>query len=163
MNIVNGFPADVGEMIEGCELDSLSFTRLRYRNPWELLVGKFHKGPVTVVGDAMHVMGPFLGQGGSAAMEDAVVLARNLAQKFSTPDESEKGRQVMSHHRIVEEAFDQYVNERRMRIVRLSTQTYLIGVILGTKSSVVKFIAIIILVVLFRDQTAHTKYDCGKL
>lgn len=30
----------------------------------------------------MHVMGPFLGQGGSAALEDAVVLARCLGRQY---------------------------------------------------------------------------------
>ncbi|GJS00078.1 monooxygenase 1 [Tanacetum coccineum] len=41
--------------------------------------GKFCKERVVVAGDAMHVMGLFLGQGGSAGLEDAVVLARNMA------------------------------------------------------------------------------------
>ncbi|KAH7849059.1 hypothetical protein Vadar_012359 [Vaccinium darrowii] len=43
---------------------------------------KFRKGTVTIAGDAMHVMGPFLGQGGSAALEDTIVLARCLSHKF---------------------------------------------------------------------------------
>ncbi|KAL2520326.1 monooxygenase 1 [Forsythia ovata] len=80
-SIVTGFPSDVIEMIEGAEMDSLSLTHLRHRTPWDLLLTTFRKGTVTVAGDAMHVMGPFLGQGGSAALEDAVVLARCLAQK----------------------------------------------------------------------------------
>ncbi|CAI9114982.1 OLC1v1015812C2 [Oldenlandia corymbosa var. corymbosa] len=159
LKMITGFPADVGEMIEKSDLETLSFTHLRYRHPWEILVGKFHKGPVTVLGDAMHVMGPFLGQGGSAALEDAVVLARNLAQKLN---QSDGGRLIMNHKKI-EEAFDEYVKERRMRIMRLSTQTYLFGVILGSTSSFVKFIAIVIVIFVFRDRRAHTKYDCGKL
>ncbi|CAI9114993.1 OLC1v1015823C1 [Oldenlandia corymbosa var. corymbosa] len=162
LKMLKDFPADTIEMIKKSDTDSLSFTRLRYRHPWEILVGKFYKGSVAVLGDAMHVMGPFLGQGGSAALEDAVVLARNMGQKISFLGKSE-GTQPVSSHMQIEEAFDQYVRERRKRIVQLSLQTYLIGVIVGSTSSAAKFIAIVILVICFRDQNAHSKYDCGKL
>ncbi|GLK71197.1 FAD-dependent monooxygenase [Ancylobacter dichloromethanicus] len=40
-------------------------------------------GPVTLLGDAAHAMPPFLAQGAAQAIEDAMVLARELA---STPD-----------------------------------------------------------------------------
>ena len=53
-------------MIEDSDVESLSPTHVRYRAPWNLLLGKFRKGTVIVAGDAMHVMGPFLGQGGAA-------------------------------------------------------------------------------------------------
>lgn len=80
---ITGFPAELIEIVKKCDLDSLTLTRIRYRTPWDILLGNFRKGTVIVAGDAMHVMGPFLGQGGSAALEDAVVLARNLAQAMS--------------------------------------------------------------------------------
>ncbi|MGW1095027.1 FAD-dependent monooxygenase [Streptomyces sp. NPDC002455] len=41
----------------------------------------FHRGRTVLVGDAAHAMGPFLGQGGNQAVEDAVVLAHHV-----TPD-----------------------------------------------------------------------------
>ena len=155
LQTIIGFPTDMIEMIEGCDLDSLSLTHLRYRPPWEILVGRFCRGPVTVAGDAMHVMGPFLGQGGSAGIEDAVVLARNVAQKLGSDG---CGREL---HKI-DKAFHQYVEERRMRVLGLSTQTYLTGVI-PTASPMVKFIAVILMNILFSDQSSHTKYDCGRL
>ncbi|KAI7736365.1 hypothetical protein M8C21_014197, partial [Ambrosia artemisiifolia] len=68
-------------------------------------------GTVTVAGDAMHVMGPFLGQGGSAGLEDAVVLARTMAQLDLNSVAS--GSKVKVHE--VEEAFNLYVKQRRMR------------------------------------------------
>ncbi|KAF7139058.1 hypothetical protein RHSIM_Rhsim07G0130300 [Rhododendron simsii] len=40
---------------------------------------KFGEGSVTVVGDAMYAMGPFIAQGGNASLEDAVVFARCFA------------------------------------------------------------------------------------
>ncbi|MCI94748.1 zeaxanthin epoxidase chloroplastic-like, partial [Trifolium medium] len=57
----------------------------------------------------MHATGPFIAQGGSASIEDAIVLARCLAQKMHTT------KNTMIERSIVEEAFDKYVKERRMR------------------------------------------------
>ena len=143
------------ELIKDTDYETLSFTRIRYRRPWDLLLGSFCKGTVTVAGDAMHVMGPFIGQGGSAGLEDAIVLARNLANKMSmTPTDP----------RSIEEALDQYVKERRMRIVRMSTQTYLTGKLITESTPLlVKFACIILMILLFRDASGHTKYDCGTL
>ncbi|XP_058195654.1 monooxygenase 1-like isoform X1 [Rhododendron vialii] len=163
---IDGFPPEVAQLIEDSELESLSLTRLRYRAPWDLLLGKFRKGTVTVAGDAMHVMGPFLGQGGSAALEDAIVLARCLSRKFVNPVDrvpnSERETTRMMMIREVGEAIDQYVKERRMRVVRLSMHTYLIGSLLKPSSLLVKFACIVFMVVFFRNAN-HTRYDCGLL
>lgn len=155
LSLVKGFPKEVSEMVINSDLDSLCSTRLRYRAPWDLLLGNFRKGTVTVAGDAMHVMGPFLGQGGSAGLEDAIVLARSLAKKISrTPTDSA----------IIIEALDQYVRDRRMRIVRLSTQTYLTGLLITESTSLlVKLACIVLTVILFRNASYQTTYDCGTL
>lgn len=143
------------ELIKGTEPESLSFTRIRYRAPWDILLGNFRKGTVTVAGDAMHVMGPFIGQGGSAGLEDAIVLARNLAKKMSSTSTDPSS---------IGEALDQYVKERRMRLVRMSTQTYLTGKLITQSTPLlVKLACIILMVILFRDASGHTKYDCGTL
>ncbi|KAL7177250.1 hypothetical protein ACSBR2_030570 [Camellia fascicularis] len=42
------------EMIQNCDVDSLTFNGTQYRAPWELLNARFRKGTVTVAGDAMH-------------------------------------------------------------------------------------------------------------
>lgn len=148
-------------MITNSDSESLSLTRLRYRAPWEILVGSFRKGTVTVAGDAMHVMGPFLGQGGSAGIEDSIVLARCLAQKMHEIDVKTDGRQLIVHK--VGEAFDEYVKERRMRLMWLSTQTYLCSLLVKPPSLLVGFVCNILLRALFCDSTAHTQYDCGRL
>ncbi|KAG6659126.1 hypothetical protein CIPAW_03G011600 [Carya illinoinensis] len=111
----------------------------------------FRKGSVTVAGDAMHVMDPLVAQGGSASIEDGVVLARCLAQKsrinfFFTADFGE--------------ALDQYVKERRMRVVWLSSLHTLID---STPPLLVRIICTILLMLLFSDYAAHTQYDCGRL
>ncbi|XVE92145.1 hypothetical protein REPUB_Repub01dG0071900 [Reevesia pubescens] len=115
--------------------------------------GTFRRGTVTVAGDAMHVMGPFLGQGGSAAMEDAVVLARSLALNMKEQIGTQK----------VEEALDAYMKERRMRLLGLSAQTDLNGLMLDTSSLLVKFVIICLILVLFSNPIGHSKYDCGSL
>ncbi|KAI8004641.1 Monooxygenase 1 [Camellia lanceoleosa] len=143
---VKGFPREMLEMIQNCDVDSLTFNGIRYRVPWELLNARFRKGTVTVAGDAMHVMGPFLGQGGSIALEDAIVLARCLATQ-----------------RRAEVALDQYIGERRMRLVQISTKTYVVGTLLETLSVVVKLLCIVLMVIFFCERLGHTRYDCGDL
>nr|GMD26148.1 FAD-dependent urate hydroxylase-like [Ipomoea batatas] len=154
------FPAEVQEMMERCSVELLTFTHLKYRSPWEILLGKFHKGTITVAGDAMHVMGPFLAQGGSAGIEDAVVLGRSLAKIKDDLSKSDESEEVASK---VGEAFDEYVKERRMRVAGLSTQTYLIGVLWEERSPLVKLGAMIARAVLFSNRGAHVDYDCGRL
>ncbi|KAI6673386.1 hypothetical protein NL676_001292 [Syzygium grande] len=152
-----GFPAEILEMIENSEPDSLSLTRTRYRAPWDVLLGSFRKGTVTVAGDAMHVMGPFLGQGGSAALEDAIVLARCLAPSMISLGHGESSREKIGG------ALDSYISERRTRLVRLSVQTYTIGSLIESTSLVVKLICILVIILFFRDRLGHARYDCGRL
>ncbi|CAL9004633.1 unnamed protein product [Prunus brigantina] len=158
LDSVESFPTSIIEMAKNCELDSLHLTEyLRYHAPWDTLRRRFREGTVVLAGDAMHAMGPFLAQGGSACLEDAVVLARCLARTIHI-DRNARGTKMQ-----VEEAFDEYLKERKMRILRLSLQMYLIGKMLDASSQFVKFICIILLAVLFSDSHGHTRYDCGSL
>ncbi|MFS7910487.1 putative zeaxanthin epoxidase [Helianthus anomalus] len=116
----------------------------------------FCKGSVMVAGDAVHVMGPFIGQGGSAGLEDVVVLARTMAQLGL-----KSGSKITVH--CVEQAYNQFVKQRRMRVVRLSLQTYLTGMLWTTTSLLRKIIYIMLLFLLFHNQTSQTTYDCGEL
>lgn len=156
----SSFPKETIEMIKDCDMTSLSLTHLWYRPAWEILLGTFRKGTVTVAGDSMHVMGPFLGQGGSAAMEDAIALARCLAHKIH----GEIGLEGKDGPRKeVEEAMELYVKERRMRLVRLSAQAYVTGLMLGSASMISKLLLLALIIVLFQDPLHHTRYDCGRL
>ncbi|XP_015170254.1 LOW QUALITY PROTEIN: 3-hydroxybenzoate 6-hydroxylase 1-like [Solanum tuberosum] len=151
MEAVSGHPAYVQEMIEKCDLDSLSFAHLKYRAPWDLMFGNFREKTVTVAGDAMHVMGPFLGQGGSLGIEDAVVLGRNLAKTINGS--------CFDH----EEALDQYIKERKMRVVKLATQSYLTALLIENRPMLTKIVVVAVMAIFFRNQSAHTQYDCGLL
>ncbi|KDO51363.1 hypothetical protein CISIN_1g048694mg, partial [Citrus sinensis] len=105
LETIKNFPAEKLRNGKDCDLSSLSFTHFRYRAPWDILLGRLQKGTVTVAGDSMHVMAPFIGQGGSAGIEDAVVLARCLA------------RNTMPQYEKIGEALDEYVKERRTRLL----------------------------------------------
>ncbi|XP_050236584.1 monooxygenase 1-like isoform X2 [Mercurialis annua] len=162
LDSIRNFPTERLEMVKNCDVASLSLTQLRYRTPWEILLGKFRTGTVTVAGDAMHIMGPFIGQGGSAALEDAIVIARCLSWKMLEADQLEdSSKQIMSGK--IGEAFEMYVKERRMRLVWLSAHTYLFGSLLETTSGLVKVMIGVTILVLFHNPTYHTRYDCGRL
>ena len=67
------FHPDARALLDAC--NSVLKTALYERDPltaWSL-------GPMTLVGDACHPMMPFMAQGAGMAIEDCVVLARNLA------------------------------------------------------------------------------------
>jgi 2-polyprenyl-6-methoxyphenol hydroxylase-like FAD-dependent oxidoreductase len=159
------FPTEIIEMVKNADLDSLSLTHLRYRSPWNLLSEKsFRKGSVTVAGDAMHVMGPFLGQGGAAGLEDSVVLARHLAQKLNEIDKINVKPKSEVVIKMIGDAIDGYVKERRMRVVRLSAQSYFTGMLLDESSGMImRLISIFLMLVVFRNIAGPSDYDCGKL
>ena len=70
-------------VIENTLLDSFIPYPLRYWYPWELLWRNVSKGNVCVAGYALYPMIPDISQGGCAALEDNVVLARCLAKALS--------------------------------------------------------------------------------
>ncbi|KAM0030752.1 putative FAD-binding domain, FAD/NAD(P)-binding domain superfamily [Helianthus debilis subsp. tardiflorus] len=159
LKLLRNHPQEIQEMIVNADMKSLSITHLRYRAPWDLLTNSFCKGTVMVSGDAMHIMGPFLAQGGAAGIEDAVVLARAISQLDLNSVES--GSMIMA--RKLEKAFNQFVKQRRMRVVRLSLQSYIIGMLSGAPSLLKKIMCIMLLVVLFPNPYNHVDYDCGDL
>ncbi|CAK9184988.1 unnamed protein product [Ilex paraguariensis] len=82
-------------------------------------------GRVVLVGDAWHPMTPNLGQGACCALEDAVVLAKKLAEAIKSGTTS------------VEDAFKSYGSERWPRIFPLTIRANLVGTILQSDNPVV--------------------------
>ncbi|CAN6452603.1 unnamed protein product [Victoria cruziana] len=149
------FPATFVELVRRSELETTSLSQLMFRWPWDLFLGDVSKGNVTVAGDAMHPMTPDLGQGGCSALEDAVVLARNLGEAHGKAELDEKS---------IEEALKKYVEERRMRTAGLITGALLSGWIQGETGWLVKMIRNTIFYRhLFSRLPAFVDYDCGEL
>ncbi|CAA6667768.1 unnamed protein product [Spirodela intermedia] len=163
-----GLPPEASELVKESDLGSLILTQIKYRPPWELLLGTSRRGTMTIAGDALHVMGPFIGQGGSCGLEDAVVLARNLAGAVDEGQASDHphrhGRLLPLQRRRIEVALDGYVRERKLRVLRLSTQTYLVGLMIYHPAKAVKLMVILVLLAFFGGTSLdHVAYDCGLL
>ncbi|KAJ4827765.1 hypothetical protein Tsubulata_020865, partial [Turnera subulata] len=120
-NHTKDFPSTFLDVVRRVDLSTLTWAPLTLRYPWSILFGNLSKGNVTVTGDAMHPMTPELGQGGSSALEDAVILGRHIANSVLIKN---NGKFVAGD---IEEAFKGYVNERRWRVARLVTGSYLSG------------------------------------
>jgi 2-polyprenyl-6-methoxyphenol hydroxylase-like FAD-dependent oxidoreductase len=118
---------------------------------------------VTVAGDAMHAMGSYIGQGGSAALEDALVLARSLARARAAAaggrDDGDDEPFLLGAATAIRE----YVRERRLRVARLSLEAFVMGELLRAKSMATKLACMAILALLGTKALGHTNYDCGRL
>lgn len=153
-------PAEIIEIVRGSDPESLNLvTDFWYRPPWEVVLGSFQRGAVTVAGDAMHAMGPFIGQGGSAGLEDAVVLARSLA-RAAVDDDDDDAREK----KVVGEAIGEYVRERRPRLALLSLESFVMGALLvRSPAPVTKLVCVAVLILLGSKSLRHANYDCGRL
>jgi 2-polyprenyl-6-methoxyphenol hydroxylase-like FAD-dependent oxidoreductase len=88
----------IGQIIRCAETTFPDFlTYILPRQP-----ASWHKGPVVLLGDAVHAISPSSGQGASMALEDAVILAKSLRD---TPE--------------LEQAFAAYERSRRERTEKM--------------------------------------------
>ncbi|CAI0395534.1 unnamed protein product [Linum tenue] len=155
LETVKDYPPEAQATVRNSDEESLHLSEsITYRRPWDVLTKKFRRGTVTVAGDAMHAMGPFLAQGGSTSLEDAVVLADCMAAEL-----------LVRPPRVVPMvlALDEYVDLRRKRVFWLSLNTYLLGAIASPSSSrVTRSCCILLKKVLFSDPFEHLLYDCRR-
>ncbi|GFH13999.1 FAD_binding_3 domain-containing protein, partial [Haematococcus lacustris] len=90
---------------------------------------QYGKGLVTLAGDAAHPMTPNLGQGGCAALEDAVVLARELSGvAVSSNGFNEAGAQPSATE--LEQALRRYEAARVGRCLSLTARSGIMGALL---------------------------------
>ncbi|WLR57484.1 FAD-dependent monooxygenase [Mesobacillus subterraneus] len=94
-----GWWGPIADVIDSTKEEDILVHEIYDRKPLK----KWHKGRVTLLGDAAHPMLPNLGQGGAQAMEDALILARNFKQCTIE----------------VEEALSQYEQERIPRVTKI--------------------------------------------
>lgn len=152
-------PKQVIDIIEETDNESIASSPLRFRSPVNILFGNISKENVCVAGDALHPMTPDIAQGGNAALEDGVTLARCLSRALlrNAPNEKEG-------YNNIKEGLDKYAKERRWRSFELITTAYIVGVIQEGRGTVSKFI---------RDKLwspylagivlSRAEFDCGKL
>ncbi|CAN1298816.1 Monooxygenase 2 [Linum perenne] len=147
-NYAADFPQLYLDVVRHSDLSSLSWAPLMLRYPWNIVTGSLSKGNVTVAGDAMHPMTPDLGQGGGAALEDAVVLGRHIGQKSLE----------------VGKALDGYVKERKWRAAGLVAGAYVSGWVQQGGSNWWRRLArFVYYKYLTRLVVRFVQYDCGKL
>ena len=77
-------------------------------------------------------MTPDIGQGGSAALEDSVVLVRCLAKALfdETSKESKaKDERELDEYKRIEMGLKKYAKERKWRSIELISTAYIVGFI----------------------------------
>nr|CAB3497043.1 unnamed protein product [Digitaria exilis] len=149
-------PAAALGAIEQSEMSDVVSSPLRFRSPLSLVRGSISRGGVCVAGDALHPMTPELGQGGSSALEDGVVLARCLGEAFADGNGDDEGR--------LRAALGRYAEERRWRSIKLITAAYVVGFIQQSNNVVVKFLRDTFLSpLLAKTLVAMADFDCGTL
>ncbi|MCL7035525.1 hypothetical protein MKW94_005928 [Papaver nudicaule] len=117
---VANFPKIVHDVLQHADMTTLIRSPLKFRYPWDVVFGCVSKGTITVAGDALHPMTPDLGQGGCAALEDAVVLGRHIGNSYIR-----HGGKLCD--RDLETELKMYVKERRWRSASLISASYFAG------------------------------------
>ncbi|KAL6634569.1 hypothetical protein ACP70R_027240 [Stipagrostis hirtigluma subsp. patula] len=154
-------PADITGMVQDSDPESLNVVnKVWFRPPWQVAFGSFQRGAVTVAGDAMHAMGPSIGQGGASGLEDAVVLARSLSRAVAA---SGTGGGELREKTTIGAAIAEYVRERRPRVARLCLESFVVGLLVSTRSLITRLACVAILAILGNESLRHTDYDCGRL
>ncbi|KQK23583.1 monooxygenase 2 [Brachypodium distachyon] len=147
-------PLEALDVIERSEMSEVVSSPLRFRSPLSLVRGSISRGNVCVAGDAFHPMTPELGQGGCAALEDGVVLARCLGDAFAHGYACES----------VKAGLEKYADERRGRAIRLVTAAYVVGFVQQSNNTVVKFLREKFLSgLLAKLMVDMADFDCGEL
>ena len=180
LSTVEGWGYGVEDVIGRTDPENISVSDISDRWTLPLPGVRWGKGGVTVLGDAAHPMTPNLGQGACTSLEDAVVLARELAGACSIVEQVTEGvggraefvdrgaqrlRRVVGSEEAVEEALKRVDVERIQRTGQLSVRSNLMGVALQLPYAPVCFIRD--MAVPFIVNTSHfldhALYDCGEL
>jgi len=82
--IFEGWSVDIHHILDATREDEIQQRDLYDRPP--SVIKPWTKGPVALLGDAVHAMMPNLGQGGCQAIEDSFVLAQELGSMESRDD-----------------------------------------------------------------------------
>lgn len=125
--------------------------------------GTFGRGLVTLAGDAAHPMTPNLGQGGCTALEDAVVLARELKGAMEGVVATGGDRAAAARAAAAEAALRRYEDERWRRCLPLTVRAWAFGAALQLPWAPVTAARDLFMQRAFKPAhfLDHTAYDCG--
>ncbi|XP_073047177.1 monooxygenase 2-like isoform X2 [Primulina eburnea] len=160
---VRSAPIQVSDVVGRTELDFINYAPLKFRLPWNILLGNILKNNVCVAGDAFHPMTPDLGQGGCSALEGGVILARCLGEAFLGKT---KGHEQTNDDEFVriEKGLEKYVKERRWRCFSLVSIAYLFGLIQQKEGKVISYLRKKFLSNYFAvTMVKMADFECGKL
>ncbi|XP_042479190.1 monooxygenase 2-like [Macadamia integrifolia] len=161
-------PEALENAIENTPLGSFVASPLKFRKPWNVLWGEITKGNVCVAGDALHPMTPDIGQGGCAALEDGVVLARCLAEALPKESRRESNLRVEDKEddefNRIKKGLEKFAKERRWRSFELISTAYLVGWMQQSEGKVISFLRDNFLSSFLAGlRLKSSSYDCGKL
>ena len=112
-------------------------------------------------------MTPDIGQGGGAALEDGVVLARCVAEsllKEPSEEAKEKGEEDKEQHERIEMGLNKYAKERRWRAFELITTSYFAGFVQQSEGKIMSFLREKFLASYLRGLLLkRADFDCGRL
>ncbi|XP_030471092.2 monooxygenase 3-like isoform X1 [Syzygium oleosum] len=152
--LVRNWPSELLDIIDRTPGDTIIRTPLVDRWLWPTVSPSASSGSVVLVGDAWHPMTPNLGQGACCALEDAVVLARKLANAVNSGNGS------------VEGALKSYESERWPRIFPLTVRANLVGSLLQWENPVVCSVrnnVVIPKLLRIGPMLEHTNFACEPL
>lgn len=151
LSAVEGWSWGIQEAVRRTDPDSISRSGIRDR--WTS--GSVGRGCVTVIGDALHPMTPNLGQGGCTAIEDAVVLARQLGAVLNSS----------SSKADIEACLRSFEAERARRCLAITVRAHAMGAALQLPFAPVCSVRDLVLEKRLDPSHLldHTSYDCGTL
>jgi len=121
-DLLKDFPAITREVVEATPEAGIIRTDVYDRDPEETWV----KGRVALLGDAAHLTTPFVGEGASITMEDAVVLAKELSLTHGLTDQQMLDTALESYQRVRQpRCSDIVLASRRLGRIYLSTNPVL--------------------------------------
>ncbi|KAL0365685.1 UNVERIFIED_CONTAM: Monooxygenase 2 [Sesamum angustifolium] len=155
----------VRNIFEKTDLNSMIWSQLKFRQPWELLWGNISKDNVCLAGDALHPMTPDIGQGGCSALEDGVVLARVLAKAMTQkPSVGVQENDEEIKQERIKIGLRKYAKERRWRSMKLVSIAYVVGFIQQSNGIVISFLRDKVLPgFLAAILLKMSDFDCGNL
>ncbi|KAK3412737.1 hypothetical protein EUGRSUZ_I01436 [Eucalyptus grandis] len=158
---------NIKAVIDDTELDNMMLSPLRFRHPWEIIWGNISKSNVCVAGDAFHPLTPDIAQGGCAALEDGIVLARCLGEALRDRQvmRSEgKGIEEEDEHKRIERGLQNYAKERRWRAFQLITTAYMVGYMAQSDGKILNFLSNTVLAGFLAGRLPRiASYNCGML